>query len=184
MRAAVGSPQTAFEIFDRISIYEPFLGQSPKSAERSHRMRKYTLKPTALYLIGGTLFVLAAAATVLARIYLVSFEILMYSLMGIFWTAAVLFGLILLPMYFRRTVIYVSSGEITVHTGMFFLRREHMKMSAVQYITKASLPLSSFSGFNFIVVRALGGNLILPFLSDFDAEEISSTIRGEITKRR
>ncbi len=147
-------------------------------------MRKYSLKPAAQYLICGALLILAAAATILARIYLSSFEILMYSLIGIFWTGAVLFGVILLPMYFRRTVIYISSNEITVHTGLIMLRRDQMKMQAVQYVTRMSLPLANLSGFNFIVVRALGGSLILPFLNAVDCDEIMGILQLEISKRQ
>lgn len=146
-------------------------------------MRKYTMKPAALYLISGAMFLLAAAATFLLRRYLYPFKILMYTLIGIFWGLAVLFGAILLPMYFRRTVIYVSPSEITVHSGLLFLTRQHMKTSAVQYVTRVATPLSSFSGFNFIAVRALGGTLILPFLNSVDCEEIMASLRLEISKR-
>ena len=146
-------------------------------------MRKYTLKPAAMYLICGANFLLAALGTFLARRYLVSIEILMYAVMGLFWGIAGLLGLILLPMYFRRTVIYLSSAELTVHTGIFFLRREHMRISAIQYITKVALPLSGFSGFNFIVVRALGGSMVLPFLNSVDCDEIAAALHLEISKR-
>lgn len=145
--------------------------------------RKYTLKMTAMYLMSGALFVLAAAGTFAARRYLVSFEILMYIAIGIFWGLAVIFGLFLLPMFFRRTVIYLSSKEITMHTGLFFLRRIHMRMSAVQYVTLVTLPFSELSGFNFIAVRALGGSLVLPFLNKVDCDEIISALHSEIAGR-
>ena len=147
-------------------------------------MRKYTMKPAALYIMCAALFVFAALATILCRVYLYSFEILMYSLIVIFWVSAILFGLILLPMYFRRTVIYISPTEITVHSGLFTLRRDHMKMSAVQYVTSVSVPLSAFSGFNFIAVKALGGSVILPFLRSSDCEEILNSLHLEISKRQ
>ncbi len=147
-------------------------------------MRKYTLKPAALYSLGGAMFLLSAAATVILRVYLVSFEILMYSLIGLFWGLSVLFGLILLPMYFRRTVIYISPSEITVHTGLILLRRIHMKMSAVQYVTRISAPILTLLGFNFIIIRALGGNIILPFLSAADSDSIADIIDIEINEHR
>lgn len=147
-------------------------------------MRKYTMKPAALYIMSGALFAVAVLATLLCRLYLYSFEILMYSLIGIFWFFAILFGLILLPMYFRRTVIYISPTEITVHSGLLMLKRDHMKMSAVQYVTSASMPLSAFSGFNFIAVKALGGSVILPFLRSSDCEEILNSLYLEISKRQ
>ena len=147
-------------------------------------MRKYTLKPSALYLICGAIFILAAALTFLAWQLLSSFRILMYALIGLFWVVAVVFGFFLIPMYFRRTVIYISSNEITVHSGLIFLRRDHMKMSAVQYVTKVSLPLGGVTGFNFIVVRALGGSVVMPFLNIIDCDEILDILHLEIQKRQ
>lgn len=146
-------------------------------------MRKYTLKPSALYIMSCGMFLAAAIASLLAWKYLVSLKILMYVLVGLCFGAAVLFGLILLPMYFRRTVVYISPSEITVHTGLIFLRREHMKMSAVQYVTQISMPLSSVSGFNFVVLRGLGGNVFLPFLGTRECEEIHSVVETEISDR-
>ena len=94
-----------------------------------------------------------------------------------------LFGFIVLPSYFRRTVIYISDAEITIHTGIFFYKREFMKMSAVQYVTRISLPLSSFSGFNFILIRGLGGTIILPFLRTTDCDDITNLLHAKITER-
>ena len=147
-------------------------------------MRKYTLKPSALYIICGAILVLAAALTLLVWQFLSSFKILMYALIGLFWGLAVLFGFILLPMYFRRTVIYISSNEITLHTGLIFLRREQVKMSAVQYVTRVSLPLGGVTGFNFIVARALGGSVVMPFLNVTDCDEILDVLHLEIQKRQ
>ena len=146
-------------------------------------MRKYTMKPAALYTICGVLFLAGALASGLAWRYLGSLKILMYSLVGLCFGTAVLFGVILLPMYFRRTVFYISQSEITVHTGLIYLKREHMKMSAVQYVTRISMPLSSLSGFNFVILRALGGNLVLPFLGTAECEEIAQAVQGEIAER-
>lgn len=146
-------------------------------------MRKYTLSPSAKYIICTAIFLIAAAATFPVMHYLSSFRILMYVLVGIFWAIAVLFGMILVPMYFRRTVIYVSGAEITVHSGLMFLRRDHIKTSAVQYVTFITLPLSGISGFNFITIRAMGGSLLLPFLRIQDANEIENALHLEIQKR-
>lgn len=146
-------------------------------------MRKYTLKPSALYIIVASAFLLAGAGVFLAFRYLRSLEILMYVLVGIFVGAAFMFGVILLPMYFRRTAIFLSSQEITVHTGLIYIRREQMKLSAVQYVTRVAFPLSSFSGFNFVILRGLGANVVLPFLSAKDAEEIAAAVEGNMGEK-
>lgn len=146
-------------------------------------MRKYRLKTSALYIICAGIFVVTSAAVLLVRHYLMPFKIIMYTLIALFCAAAVLTGFILLPLYFRRTVIYLSPVEITVHTGLWFYRRDHMRLSAVQYVTKISLPLSSLTGFNFIAVRALGGTLLLPFLNSHDCDEIVNALHLEISRR-
>ena len=143
-------------------------------------MRKYLPKSTALTIIK---LAILALITIGIRIYLVSFRILMIVLICLFWTLGVLFGFIVLPSYFRRTVIYISDAEITIHTGIFFYKREFMKMSAVQYVTRISLPLSSFSGFNFILIRGLGGTIILPFLRTTDCDDITNLLHAKITER-
>lgn len=142
-------------------------------------MRKYTLKPAALGVIVAALFILCGVGTLLCWIYLSSMEIIMYIGFGIFAAAAVIFGIFLLPLYFHRTVIYLSAVQITMHTGVLFLRREHMKLDAVQYVTKITMPLSRFTGFNFIILHGLGGTLLLPFLSAADCDEIERQIVRE-----
>ena len=134
-------------------------------------------------IIYWALLVVPLAFPVLMRISLVSFKIILLALSCLFLITAVLFGFILLPAYFRRTVMYVSGAEISIHTGLFFYRRECMKISAVQYVTTISFPLSRFSGFNFILVRGLGGTLVLPFLKSDDCEDISNFIHLKITER-
>lgn len=146
-------------------------------------MRKYVPKKTALTIIKLGIISLCVLLTVAAKIYLSSFRILMIVLICLFWSIGILFAFLILPGYFHRTVIYTSGTEISIHTGMIFKRREFMKMSAVQYVTKLSFPLSGFSGFNFILVRGLGGTIILPFLRITDCDDIINLIHAKITDR-
>lgn len=146
-------------------------------------MRKYQPKHSALTIIDVFIIALLLALTLLARVYLSSFRILMISLVCLFWSVGFAFGFFLLPAYFRRTVMYVSGSEISVHTGLIFLRREHMRMSAVQYVTKVSFPFGSVTGFNFVLVRGLGGTVILPFLRASDCDDIINLLHLKITER-
>lgn len=143
-------------------------------------MRKYTPKTSAKTVIQFLVFAAAIILTVAAKMYLSSYRILMITLVALFWVAAVTFAGILLPMYFRRTVIYLSSAEISVHSGFVFLRREHMKADSMQYFSYIKLPLSNLTGFNFITVHALGATVLLPFLAKRDAEEIASLLNAKI----
>lgn len=139
-------------------------------------MRKYTLKPAALYAIDAVIFIIAALLSALSWYYLTSIKILMYVLIALFSGLAVIFGIFLLPIYFRRTVIYLSAEDITVHSGVIFYRREQMKISAAQYLTRFTMPFGSVFGFNFLVIHGLGGSLVLPFLREKDCREIEAAI--------
>lgn len=112
-------------------------------------MRKFTLKPAALYIITGMFTLLFGGGCVLSWLYLSSMEILMYVLIAIFIAIWFILGFLLLPMYFRRTVIFLSPTEITLHTGIIFLKRSQIKLSSAQYVTRISAPLSGFRGSTF-----------------------------------
>lgn len=146
-------------------------------------MRKYIPKGTALTIISLCIILLCIVVTIAARVYLSSFRILMIVLICLFWGLGILFAFIIIPGYFHRTVIYTSGTEISLHTGIFFKKREFMKMSAVQYVTRLSFPLGKLSGFNFIMVRGLGGTIVLPFLRSCDCDDIINLIHAKISDR-
>lgn len=145
-------------------------------------MKKYTMKPSALWIICIVIALATAAASYLVWRYLSAYEILMFVLIAIFIFLGFLFGFWLLPAYFRRTVICLAEGEITIHTGIIFLRRAQVKLRSAQYVTRIASPLAKYSGFNFLAIHALGGNLLLPFLRQEDCDELekalSEAIRG------
>ncbi len=146
-------------------------------------MRKFTPQQSALLTLRILILLVTVVATVLLYIYLSSFKIIMYTLIALFWVVALVFVLILLPIYFRRTVIYLSPTELSLHTGMIFSTREHMRVSAVQYLSMITLPFSRFTGFNFLAVHGLGGTMILPFLSLDDSVALADSLELEIQKR-
>ena len=145
-------------------------------------MRKYLPKSAALAALRLFTIVFCLGVSLAARIYLYSFNILMLILIAVFWTAGVFLAFVYLPVLFSRTVIYISKTEIALHSGVIFRRRELMRMSAVQYVTRVSLPFSRALGFNFLVVRGLGGSIILPFLRYEDCQEILLTLHSKISE--
>lgn len=146
-------------------------------------MRKFVPKPAALLTLRILILIVTLAATVLVYVYLSSFKTLMTIVICVLWALAIIFALILLPIYFRRTVMYISATELSIHTGLIFLRRSHMRVNAVQYISLITLPFSKLTGFNFLTVHGLGGALVLPFLSTDDAKAIADALSLEIQKR-
>lgn len=99
-------------------------------------------------------------------------EIVMWVLIAVFVIAYVLFILIILPLWHTAVSYALTDEEIVAKYGLFAKIRQYMKLSAVQYITRLSFPFSKYTGFNFIFVNALGGRLVLMFLSDKDADDI------------
>ena len=84
----------------------------------------------------------------------------------------VIFIVILLPMWYKSIKYTVTDKEIISRTGLFSRTYRIMKLSAVQHAALVTMPLSGFTCFNFISIGALGGNLMLMFLSRKDCSEI------------
>ncbi len=141
-------------------------------------MRKYQPKKAALIVIDVAIVVIAALLTALVVGYLSHHKIIMTLLLCLFWLAAILFAAILLPAYFSRTVIYISPTDISMKTGIVYQKRHHMKASAVQYVSTITTFMSKYTGLNFVILRAMGGTMVLPFLGVDDVREIEELMRN------
>ena len=141
-------------------------------------MRKYQPKKAALIVIDVAIVVIAALLTALTVGYLSHHKIIMTLFLCLFWLAAILFAAILLPAYFSRTVIYISPTDISMKTGIVYLKRHHMKASAVQYVSTITTFMSKYTGLNFVILRAMGGTMVLPFLGVDDVREIEDLMRN------
>ncbi|MCD7823552.1 MAG: hypothetical protein LUG86_05990 [Oscillospiraceae bacterium] len=140
-------------------------------------MRKYQPKRAALIIIDVAIVVLAAILTGFTVGYLSHYKIIMTLLLCLFWLAAILFAAILLPGYFSRTVIYISPTDISMKTGIIFIKRHHMRAEAVQYVSTITTFMSKYTGLNFVILRAMGGTMALPFLGLDDLHEIEGLMR-------
>lgn len=143
-------------------------------------MKKYRPSASGLSVIRIFLFIACIAVIALSRRYLSFIPILMYTVMGVFCAAAFIAAMILLPIIFAKSYYTVSNEEIQKLSGMFFVRRQYMRTGSVQYITTVITPFSALTGLNFIVINALGGRLILWFLSKKDVLEISATLNRSV----
>lgn len=143
-------------------------------------MRKYTLSLAALRVIQISQLLLSVLITALSLIYLSSLKILMICIIAICWVITLLSAGLLLPLGFRKAVIYISTAEISFHYGILFRHRQHMRAESVQYVSQMKMPLSSVTGFNFVAIHALGATIILPFLKRKDSEEIITLLQERI----
>ena len=107
-------------------------------------------------------------------------EVIIHTLMIFFVAVYVVFALIILRFWHRSLKYTLTDTAIISDAGFIVRSHQIMKYSAVQYVSRVSMPLSRISSFNFVIVSALGGRLLMMFLSDSDAEEIIEFIRSEI----
>ncbi len=140
-------------------------------------MRKYQPKRAALIVIDVAIVIIAAILTGFIVGYLSNYRILMTLLLCLFWLAAILFAAVLLPAYFARTVIYISPTDISMKTGIIYVKRHHMKADAIQYVSAITTFMSKYTGLNFVILRAMGGTMVLPFLGLDDLHEIEGLMR-------
>ena len=142
---------------------------------------KPSKKPLIIFwaLLAVILFLIRYAVNLIERFVPFSSN---YILMPI-WVIAALFCLLVLPFYFIRSYFTVSSKEVTAFTGLFFTMRHFMPTSAIKSVTTIITPLSGITGFNFVVLNALGAKLLIPFISRRDAMEISAIVNNSIRNR-
>lgn len=148
-------------------------------------MRKYQPSMKALNLIRVLLFV-AAALFCLAAVWAgirFSLPIIMYIALPVFALLYIFVSFIYLPIYFKNSVFLISPDEVSKQSGVFFTSHQFMKFSSVQYFTEIRFPLSRLTSCNFIILHALGGTVVLTFLSRHDFEELSAALAHEIRKR-
>ena len=110
-------------------------------------------------------------------------EIIIWSVMALFAIIYVVYILIFLPLWYNNARYFVTDKDIIARTGVLVRNVQYMKLSAVQYTTKISAPNARHSGFNFIVFNGYGGRMMLTFLSQSDADEITKYVRLNIEKR-
>lgn len=147
-------------------------------------MKKYYPYKTALLLLKIVAFVLCVSVSVLARIILSPYRIIMWLVILLFWLAYIIVLYITMPIYFSRTNYFISSQELVKHSGIIFFTRQIMRMDSVQYVSTISTPLSKYTGFNFIIFNALGGRTIFFFLTKKDMLEINSIVSSYLRQKK
>ena len=110
-------------------------------------------------------------------------EVIVWIVIALLVTAYVVFLLIILPLWYRSVCFTVSADEIVLRSGVIFRNISYIKMSSVQYTTTICMPFSKHTSFNFLLINAYGGRLILMFLSYSDLTEIDKKIQQYLRSR-
>lgn len=109
-------------------------------------------------------------------------EKVIIGIMIAFAAVYIVFIVLLLPMWYKTIRYVISDKEIISCSGLFSRTYRIMKLSAVQHAVRVSMPLSRITCFNFISIDALGGSMLLMFLSESSCAEIMKIFRSEQPK--
>lgn len=110
-------------------------------------------------------------------------EKLIIVLMIIFAAIYVVFIVIFLPMWYKTIRYIMKDNEIISCSGLISKTYRIMKLSAIQHASRISLPFSKYTCFNFISLNALGGSMLLMFLSAGDCREIMDIFERSIAPK-
>ena len=147
-------------------------------------MEKYYADRTGIGILFVVMFLVVIILITLSLVFLSFLPILMWIVVGLFAAAFFTVVIVWLPLYFKNLCYFITDEEIVANTGVFFKNKRIMKLSALQYFTCVTTPFSEKTGFNFVVLNALGGNIILLFLSHRDMDEIAKTLSLVIKRKK
>lgn len=108
--------------------------------------------------------------------------VLMWCFIALFWSVTIFVGFIYLPVYFSNTYYGISKTFITKNSGVFYISRQTMRSQSMAFLTAVVPPFGKYTGCNLLIVHAMGGNIIMAFLSYDDINEISAALEKEIKK--
>ncbi|NLK70312.1 MAG: PH domain-containing protein [Clostridiales bacterium] len=140
-------------------------------------MKRYYADRAGLNILRIIIFIVTVIATIMAYLYLSFISMFMWILMLVFFAICFFVAVIYLPLYFKSVNYYATDTKIIKHSGVFYKTNQVMRFDAIQYTTVVSTLFSKKTGFNFLILNAFGGRMILTFLRQRDLEEIMSEIQ-------
>lgn len=143
-------------------------------------MKKYYADKTGIGILFVLSFLLVMAIDTASLVYLSFIPIIMWIVIGVFSSVFLIIIIIWLPLFFKSLSYCVSCEEITSSSGVFFRTKKILRVKSIQYYTCITTPFSKVTGLNFLVLSALGGNIVLMFLSKKDVDSISAILTKAI----
>lgn len=139
-------------------------------------MKHYKPDIKALNFLQILLALIAFGISLFCVLYLRRFKLLMYIIVGVVCSLAFLMDFIVMPLYFSRTQYTLDKSSISKKGGLIYTKKQLMRISSVQYYTLVKTPLSSITSLNFVIIHALGGTIIINYLSKSDLKEIEKAL--------
>lgn len=141
-------------------------------------------KPSRLAMISIYLFViiLSLALCIACGFGALFISVIFWYVMLFIIILSFLVMLIVIPLFFSQSMYSVSNNELICKTGVFIFKRQYMKLASVKSVTAIVTPLSRATGLNFLIINALGSQMVFMFLSRNDLNEITRRIDRVIKK--
>ena len=100
---------------------------------------------------------------------------------GVMWALILTAALVFIPHYFFHAKVVITKNEIAASGGFFYFKDDYMPIGSIKSISVISTPLGILTGFNFVVINALGSRVVLSFLRKRDARDIAATVNSMIS---
>ncbi len=141
--------------------------------QRGDNVRIYTADKACIGCLKLSVFVIASGAAG-AVILLMGYGFLSLLLIAFVIVTALLVIFFYMPRYLTAFTVFIDSGIIVKHSGVFLRSRRSLEIHAVSGITLVSMPFSNYTGFRCVILNYHGGRMLLPFLGKEAAEEITA----------
>lgn len=140
-------------------------------------MKYYYADQNCLKILRVIIMILMIFIIAIISYFLAFIPIVMIILSSIFFIAGFFIAFIYLPVYFKNMKYYVSDEQIIKISGFYFIKKQAINISKIQYTTTISTPLSKNMKFNFIFLYVYGGMMPVMFINDHDFMEITYNLK-------
>ncbi len=135
-------------------------------------LKEYSADLSAMKLLQILICLLSAILIAVCGRFLYHWPVIMWILILIFGITAAVLSLFCLPVYFSNLKCIVTASQITVHTGMLFLREQSVRLQNIQFIQLITGFGGRF-GMNFVILYVYGGSLMIFFMKKKDRQELT-----------
>lgn len=124
----------------------------------------------ALFLWEGIAVLAAAAIAWCINFFLPTRSVFWYLLLWLDGLALVLAAFLYLPLRYENCRYRAAEHYIEYQCGFIFLAKSRILRRAVLYVTVVRSPLSILFRTRTLVIRSMGGTMVIPFLPIAEAE--------------
>lgn len=147
-------------------------------------MKRYRPAKRAMLTFYLLLAALGAASDILLYSYVSMLSVEILRIVSIiFWVLILLIALFAVPHYFIHAKVVLTKNEVAYCGGFITFKDDYMPISSIKSVSVIVTPLGFLTGFNFVIINALGARIFLPFFKKSDVYELCGGINELISER-